>query len=260
MKKSLLFGLFFALLLNMQSFGTVTFIMNHYYAQTGTQITIPVKVTGFADILSIQGTIHFDSTKLSYVSFQNFGLSGLDTATGFGTTQKLNGILTFSWIDGTLNGVTVPDSTTIFSITFNVIGTAGVTTPITFVNTPTPFEVLDPSMPTPLEIPFTWANGSVSIYTTTSIHEFQSKGFQLQQNMPNPFSNETSMVFYLPEEGNVSLEIYDVLGNKVAAYNEFMQAGNRSYHLNANRLQSGTYFYRLSSGKYSDVRKMLLVK
>jgi hypothetical protein len=256
MKRSILLGLFFALLINMKSFATLDFITNNYWVQQGAQITIPVKVTGFTNVMSIQGSIQFDTTKLQFVSVQDLGLPGWDISQ-IGVSLAANGKITFSWMETNLTGINLPDSTTIFSIKLNVIGSAGQTTQVQFVNSPAVFEVLDPAMDT---IAYSLVYGLITIEPSVSIPEFQNHGFQLQQNEPNPLSNETNIRFSLPEDGNVSLEIYDLMGNKVDAYHEFMQAGNRSYHLDATKLYAGTYYYRLSCGKYSEIRKMLVVR
>ncbi len=261
MKRNILLGLFFALIINLQSFGTVNFIIKNYSAQAGSQITIPVKVTGFTNIMSIQGTIQFDTTKLQFVSVQDYNT--LPMVIGdFGTTHVTSGKLTFSWIQSAMAGVTLTDSTTIFSIKFNVIGSAGQTTQIQFVNTPTPYEVIDPAYN---PVPYSLVYGVLTIYTTVSIPEIQSIEFQLFQNEPNPFTDETRFVFSLPEDGLVSFTVYDMLGNKVLAFDKEFQAGNRSLLFNANqlvgsKLSGGTYYYRISSGQYSGTGKMLLIR
>jgi hypothetical protein len=261
MKRNILLGLFFVLFINLQSFGAVTFIMKNYSAQVGTQITIPVKVTGFNNVMSIQGTIQFDPAKLQYVSLQDYNT--LPMVIGdFGTTQVTSGKLTFAWIQSAMAGVTLTDSTTIFSVKFNVIGSAGQTTPLQFVNSPTPFEVIDPTMS---PISFLLANGSVTIYSTVSIPEVQANSFQLYQNQPNPFTDETRFAFSLPEDGPVRFEVYDILGNKVTTFEKDFHAGIGSIVWNANqrtesKLPGGTYYYRISSGKYSGTGKMLLIR
>ncbi|MFQ5582817.1 MAG: FlgD immunoglobulin-like domain containing protein, partial [Calditrichia bacterium] len=90
--------------------------------------------------------------------------------------------------------------------------------------------------------------------------------FQLFQNYPNPFNPQTVIRFALPQQANVKLTIYDVSGRKVRTLvNENMAAG---YHnitwngLNDNGAQVGTgvYFYHITAGDFSEVRKMLLVR
>jgi hypothetical protein len=262
MKRNIILGLFFASIISLQSFGTGNFSMNNYSGQAGTQITIPVKVTDFNNVLSIQGTVQFDQTKLQFVTVQDYTLLNGMTISGFGTSQVTSGILTFSWMEPGMSGLTLSDSSTIFSFTFLVTGSAGQTTPLQFVNSPTLFEVIDPTM-SPLS--FTLTNGSVYIYSTVSIPEIQANSFQLYPNVPNPFTSETRFVFSLPEDGLVSFTVFDKLGNKVMAFEKEFMAGKRSIAWNAKpwtgtKLPDGTYFYRISCEKYSGTGKMLFIK
>ncbi len=85
--------------------------------------------------------------------------------------------------------------------------------------------------------------------------------FKLSQNYPNPFNPSTKISFDIPESGNVSLIIYNVLGQQVKTLlNNFMEAGTHTINFNAEGLQSGLYFYRLESSGLNEVKKMTLLK
>ncbi len=85
--------------------------------------------------------------------------------------------------------------------------------------------------------------------------------YVLRQNFPNPFNPSTKISFSIPVDGNVTLSVYDISGRMVAELvNEFKQKGNHSVEFNAGNLSSGTYYYRISSNGFTDVRKMLLIK
>lgn len=85
--------------------------------------------------------------------------------------------------------------------------------------------------------------------------------YQLMQNYPNPFNPTTNISFSIPSDGQVSLAIYDVLGNEVAQLeNGYKSAGNYSYSFDATNLTSGIYFYTIRSGKFLETKKMLLMK
>ncbi|MCU0372421.1 MAG: C25 family cysteine peptidase, partial [Ignavibacteria bacterium] len=87
------------------------------------------------------------------------------------------------------------------------------------------------------------------------------KEYSLMQNYPNPFNPVTKINFALPKQGFVSLKIYDVLGREVSTLvNEVRQAGAYSVDFDASHLSSGVYFYRLESGSFSDIKRMILVK
>ena len=86
--------------------------------------------------------------------------------------------------------------------------------------------------------------------------------FQLEQNYPNPFNPSTKIKFFLKESGKVSLDVYNVLGQKVdEMINEELSSGFHDAEFNANNLSSGIYIYRLNvKGKFTSVRKMILEK
>ncbi len=85
--------------------------------------------------------------------------------------------------------------------------------------------------------------------------------FALEQNYPNPFNPATTIKWQSPEDGVQTLKIYDVLGNEVKMLvNEFRQAGRYEISFDARSLASGIYFYRFTAGKFSSVRKMILLK
>jgi hypothetical protein len=85
--------------------------------------------------------------------------------------------------------------------------------------------------------------------------------FTLSQNYPNPFNPSTNINFTLPNTEFVTLKIYDVLGKEVATLiNEELNAGNHTKIWDAKNLSSGVYFYKLQAGKFSETKKMILVR
>lgn len=103
------------------------------------------------------------------------------------------------------------------------------------------------------------------ICNTNGNNEFNSSPyhFRLEQNYPNPFNPSTVIGYQLPVSGNVSLKVYDVLGNEVATLvDEYKPAGTYNVEFTINNLQlsSGIYFYQLKAGDYIQTRKMILLK
>jgi len=87
------------------------------------------------------------------------------------------------------------------------------------------------------------------------------KEFRLEQNYPNPFNPVTVISWQLAAGSNVTLKIYDVLGNEVAALvNEFQKAGEHSITFSASQLASGIYIYRINAGGFSASRKLILLR
>ncbi|MDP2209787.1 MAG: endonuclease [Bacteroidota bacterium] len=85
--------------------------------------------------------------------------------------------------------------------------------------------------------------------------------FQLGQNFPNPFNPSTTITYQLPATGYVTLKVYDVLGKEVVLLvNEAKTSGEHTVTFDASHLNSGIYFYRLSSGTFSETKRMILMK
>jgi len=85
--------------------------------------------------------------------------------------------------------------------------------------------------------------------------------YELNQNYPNPFNPSTTIMFSIPEKGNVKLMVYNILGEEVVTLlDEIKEAGIHTINFNAAELRSGIYFYKLESGDFLMVKKMNLVK
>lgn len=98
--------------------------------------------------------------------------------------------------------------------------------------------------------------------------------FSLEQNYPNPFNPSTKIRYSIPsvtlssssraesrEGGLVTLKVYDILGNEVAALvDEYKEAGSYEINFDASLLSSGVYFYKLQAGAFSETKKMVLLR
>ena len=93
------------------------------------------------------------------------------------------------------------------------------------------------------------------------IDEAVPVGFDLRQNYPNPFNPETTIEFALRNGAFVTLEVYNVLGQKVATLvNDQLAAGSYRTVFNGATLPSGIYIYKLKAGDYQSVKKMILAR
>ena len=89
----------------------------------------------------------------------------------------------------------------------------------------------------------------------------QPSQFGLEQNYPNPFNPNTTINYRLPKSGQVTIKVYDVLGNEVKTLvNEYKPAGGYSINFDAGKLGSGVYIYRITAGGYTSAKKMTLIK
>ena len=116
-----------------------------------------------------------------------------------------------------------------------------------------------------LEAHLAWMDEQLDSVTTGVVESENPQtivqNFSLHQNYPNPFNPSTHIQFDITSQVNVRLNVYDILGREVAVLvNRNMVSGDHSVVFDGGNLQSGFYLYRLKAGKFTQTKKMLLVK
>jgi len=118
-------------------------------------------------------------------------------------------------------------------------------------NTPSDWEV----------VALVGADATYSVSNEEEVVE-QPTNYKLEQNYPNPFNPSTTIQFSLAAAQDVTLEVYNMLGQKVATLiqGETLSAGNHTQKFDASALSSGMYVYRISTPNFVQSRTMMLIK
>lgn len=102
---------------------------------------------------------------------------------------------------------------------------------------------------------------SVTVDAPESEEPVTPAEYALHQNWPNPFNPETTISYYIPIRGQVNLSIYDTNGRELfELVNGIQSEGEQQVKFDASDLATGVYFYRLHSGNFCGIRKMVLVR
>ncbi len=106
-----------------------------------------------------------------------------------------------------------------------------------------------------------WINAGGSPTGITHSIPNAAADFKVFQNYPNPFNPSTNISWYSPVEGQQVVKIYNAVGSEIATLmDEYKPAGTYSLKFDGKALSSGIYFYRVQSGSYLSVKKMILLK
>lgn len=90
---------------------------------------------------------------------------------------------------------------------------------------------------------------------------FSPYSFELQQNFPNPFNPVTTIQFQIASTAHTQLKVYDILGREISTIlDQDLEVGSHKFNWDSSKVASGVYFYRLSSGKFVDTKKMIVAK
>jgi len=102
---------------------------------------------------------------------------------------------------------------------------------------------------------------NITVITSVKPDDPVSDSYSLQQNFPNPFNPSTTILYILPVPSKVNLSVYNITGQLVKVLvDESKASGTHRVDWNVDDLRSGVYFYKLTAGAFSDVKKCLIVK
>jgi hypothetical protein len=110
--------------------------------------------------------------------------------------------------------------------------------------------------------PFSTGRRFIAIFTGVDEATAAPLEFSLKQNYPNPFNPSTNIKFSVEKSARATLEIYNILGQRIlTVFDEVVEAGRYyTVQFNGQGLPSGIYFYRLQSANKSDMKKLILIK
>ncbi len=122
------------------SAGTLTLSVAEQEVERNETACLTVTASGFAEILTIQYSMNWNPEVLKFKEFKSFGLPGMDTR-NFGLHLLEKGIITFSWYDQKLMGISKDDGVSLYEMCFEAIGAAGSETRVEFTSKPTVVEI-----------------------------------------------------------------------------------------------------------------------
>lgn len=198
----------------------VHFVAPNMSVEPGTYFMAPIKVAGFRRIVGVQYSMNWNPEVLRFDGIfnpalnagvpENFGLSGIE-----------NGVLTFSWYDPTLAGMTLQDSASLYLVRFQAIGAANVSSTFTFGNTPTTKEVVDTSFQA---ITAGFHDGLITIMSPNSMANIEEGRVSIRECTPNPVREGAFFEVRLNEATRLVWTLYAPNGGEV--YTESTQLAN----------------------------------
>ncbi len=234
-----------------RSSGTLIFEMDNKSYQPGDAVTAIFKATEFVNVYGFQFTIDYDQALLEFKEVVPTSYTSLGN---FGTTMTDQGAVTTSWETNPV--VTLDNGTEVIKLNF-VAKAAGTLSEALGISSR--FTVAEAYVGEPIEVfevALQFNNGSSS-----AANDGIGQGYQLYQNVPNPFNKRTAIAFSLPTNTEAVLTVYDALGKVVTTISGHYAAGYNEIELDRNNLPcEGLLYYRLESGSFTATRSMTVVR
>ena len=255
-----LFVFAFLLICN-ASFAQVTLVTDDVATMNGEVIEVDLKVEGFNGVISGQFLMNYDPAVLEFVSVGNLNLEYL-TAANFGTPPDLDaGEITFAWFDESLAGVNVEDGTSIFTLTFNVIGANGSSSILDIDEDPTASTMLEFADGNGVLV-VTSQEGTVTVGgDPMSTRDVVTQDFIFFPITPNPIKESGVLSFQLNETKETRLSIYNTSGKLLFEHSQTFLNGINNFELTKNYFPTaGTYLIELNTGTSKGVQQVIVVK
>lgn len=220
-----------------RSANAINLVVDEAAVEAG-MIEVPVTAENFANVYGGQLTLNVNG--LAYAGVEAGALNVNNN--NFGLVR--DGIITMSWNNA--EGTTVADGTVLFTLKFEAAKKGSLSSMISSSSDVTVAEAYTEG----LEI-----NG-----LNVTFRGAETVAFELFQNEPNPFVEETVIGFNLAEAGNYTLTVFDVTGKVVKVITGEGQKGYNSEELNRSDISSGVMYYQLESGEYTATKKMIIIE
>ncbi|MEL6593390.1 MAG: cohesin domain-containing protein, partial [Bacteroidota bacterium] len=228
---------------------SIQFVMDAVMAQADQYVTVPVRVKDFNNIAGYQFTLQWDANVLEFESVSHAALEGM-----YNTQEAHNGMIAAAWIDLAGQGLSLQDGELAFELTFRVVGQLGSKTDFHMSSAITTSNAIN-DVRTNLGIGVVSSPITVG-GTSTNIDPLALAGYGLNNSVPNPFMNGTTLNFSVGQPETVEIAIYNVAGQVVRSFQGRYAAGDHQLEwdgrsANGTEVSEGMYFVRMKAGEFN---------
>lgn len=228
----------------------VSLILEDQEVEKQEVFTVDVKAKNFQDLLSMQFMMNWDKSVLRLIGVENYGLPDL-TERQFGLVEDQ---LIVMWIDLALEGVSVADSSTLFSVKFRALSAKDSSVVAINGTQETPIEFIDVNE---REVEVVVDSSFITVLGTTPTRDLGELPVKLHPNQPNPFVHTTRIPVDSNYPQEAQLRLFDQKGIHIQTLNLQLSEGKNFIELNNTLFPtSGIYYYQLQTENYAKTHKL----
>jgi hypothetical protein len=227
------------------SAGKMKFMTADQEWNTGDEVQVVLRAEDMETYEAYQFTMAFETSVLQLIKIEGGSSTKNMEEENFGRRYEFDGLLTVSWNESP--GMRLNAESELFVLTFEAQQPGKLSENLTINSRLTPAEGYSrEGGPEDIELVF---------------EQDLNPGYELLQNKPNPFQDQTTIGFHLPKNGEASLTIYDLAGKAVWRQQGLFSEGYNAIQLVRSDLPTaGIFYYTLESGRFKETRKLLLLE
>lgn len=222
---------------------TTTMILNDKSYTNNQKVKVDVSFADMKELVGGQFTLNFDTDKLSFSKI--IPNESLINSNSFGLTKVLDGNIAVSWVKPENIEYT---SDLLFSVVFNAKSNNTIANSITLSNNITKIEAYNSNLEI-LDIVLNYRDSN----------DYNSE-YTLYQNSPNPFNNQTTVLFDIPKDQEATITFTDITGRVLKKITDEYKKGKNSVEVSFNNSVSGVIYYKLETGQFTQTKKMVRIR
>lgn len=254
---SLLFFLFPAISAQITIFAT------DHTVEPDEEFIVDIRANGFEGVVGCQFSLSWDTTLFRIQDADNLQEAGnLNEALessfeNFNVSKADSGFVGFLWFDPSLEPLTLPDNTTLFSLTFKVVEEESTVDSVRFGTFPISVEFADANETI---LPVDFMPGTITIDGISDIMEPSAKEYLSMQCAPNPFRQQTQLSLDFHKPARATLSIYDASGRLVHQRDRDFATGQHEIELSRSLFgQAGTYLLKVHAADFLITQKIIVL-
>ncbi|MGE5355852.1 MAG: T9SS type A sorting domain-containing protein [Deltaproteobacteria bacterium] len=229
--------------LNFRNTPVKSFVTNNTVFANNELVPVAIKLDDSETVTGFQYTLEFDPSVLKFAGIEDKRISM--GSSNYNVLKADEGIITFSWNEG--KGIKVNPDDVLFSIVFKTLQGGELKEVINITSGITKAEIYDEDMNlSNLKLRFEGDDNEL---------------MEVKQNIPNPFSQTTELSFYLPQDDDVSIRVFNTTGKTYINTQGHYSKGQNTITISKTDLDdSGIYFYEIKNRNSTVLKKMVLIK
>ncbi len=219
------------------------FVADNSQFNSGETLEVGIKNSDNSIITGFQFTLEYDSEKLQFAGIESKAIKILNS--NFNVIDSRDGFITFSWNDA--NGVELKSGTDLFAIKLNATSSGTLSEALDINSKITKSELYDENL----------SNYNLKL----EFSDDTKNKMEVYQNIPNPFSDRTEIIFDLPEDDEISFKVFNSTGKEIISTSGHYSKGQNTITISKSQLQqAGIYLYEITNSTSTILKKMVLIK
>lgn len=235
----------------------ITIFATDHTVEPDEEFVVDIRANDFDGVVGCQFSLSWDTTLFRFQEVGNLNEALESSFDNFNVSKADSGFVGFLWFEPSLEPLTLPGNTTLFSLSFKVVEEESTVDSVRFGAFPISVEFADANETI---LPVDFMPGAITIDGISSIIARNAKEYLSMQCAPNPFRQQTQLSLDFHKPARATLSIYDASGRRVHQRDQDFATGQHEIALSRSLFgQAGTYLLKVHAADFLITQKIIVL-